>query len=153
MKGAITGLIFLAVLATVLISSSAVMGQSDITSNTDRRQQFLDDRCIGICPKVPNNKVVYGSCSGTLPSIEQGGTSWQLLICEVPSGAQIGDRVVASAAVRSVPSPILVLSEILHGKPESLPVGDYIVFAFTNGSYDHDTPEQELTVSYMIFRE
>lgn len=97
--------------------------------------------------------VFFGSCSGSMPPIEPGGTGWELLICDVPAGAEVGDRVVASAAVRGLPSPVLVLSEIFHTQPESLPLDDYLIFAFVNGAESFSTPPQEVTVSYIIFRE
>ena len=97
-------------------------------------------------------KLFFGSCSGTLPPIEPEGTTWELLICNVPTGVGVGDRVVASAAVRGVPSPVLVLSEIFHTQPPPRPLDDYLIFAFVNGA-EFPTPEQEVTVSYIIFNQ
>jgi hypothetical protein len=97
-------------------------------------------------------KLFFGSCSGSLPPIEPEGTTWELLVCDVPAGAGVGDRVVASATVRGLPSPVLVLSEIFHTQPESRPLGDYLIFAFVNGA-EFSTPAQEVAVSYIIFKE
>jgi hypothetical protein len=80
------------------------------------------------------------------------GTTWEILICDVPQGAKVGDNVVASSAVRGVPSPVLVLSEIFHTQPQSRPLDDYLIFAFVNGA-EFPTPAQEVTMSYVIFKE
>jgi len=55
-------------------------------------------------------------------------------------------------SVRGVPSPVFVLSEILHTQPPSRPLDDYLIFALVNGA-EFPTPEQEITVSYIIFNQ
>ena len=121
---------------------------ADSAVTTDK----VDDGAITAKKINSLEKLFFGSCSGILPPIEPEGTTWELLICDVPAGAEVGDRVVASAAVRGVPSPVLVLSEIFHNEPPPRPLDDYLIFAFVNGA-EFPTPEQEAAVSYIIFNQ